>query len=265
VSSTNPSWDPSVYLAFGDERQRPALDLVARIPHPAPKLVVDLGCGTGSALRALAARFPGAELLGVDGSPEMLQKVPGGIATQCADIAAWAPAAARPDVIFSNAALQWLPDHAALFPHLLGLLAPGGWLAVQMPAMHAAPLRALQPVVAATGPWAARLAGVASAPDILEPGGYYELLAPRAAALELWVTEYVHVLRRQPGDGRHPAVQWAMGTSLRPYMDRLADDPALCEAFLAAYEDALVPYYPPQSDGAVLLPFRRQFILTKAA
>jgi trans-aconitate 2-methyltransferase len=263
--AANPSWDPAVYLAFGDERLRPALDLVARIPHRAPRRVVDLGCGTGSALPALAARFPGAELLGVDGSPEMLAKVPGGVATACADIAAWAPAPeARPDVIFSNAALQWLPDHAALFPRLLGLLAPGGCLAVQMPAMHAAPLRALQPVVAATGPWAARLSGIASAPDILEPGGYYELLAPCAAALELWVTEYVHVLRREPGGGRHPAVRWAMGTSLRPYTDALAEDPALRKAFLAAYEDALAPHYPPQSDGAVLLPFRRQFILAKA-
>jgi trans-aconitate 2-methyltransferase len=259
---SNPTWDPSVYLAFGDERLRPALDLIARIPHPAPGRVVDLGCGTGSALLALRARFPDAALLGVDGSEKMLAKVPEGIATQCADIGAWVPDE-KPDVIFSNAALQWLPDHGALFPRLLEKLAPGGWLAVQMPAMHAAPLRALQPMVAATGPWAARLAGIRSAPDILEPGGYYELLAPRAAALELWVTEYVHVLRRQPGSSRHPAVTWAMGTSLRPYTDALADDPALRDAFLVAYEDALAPHYPPQSDGAVLLPFRRQFILAQ--
>lgn len=251
-------WNPSQYLQFEDERLRPALDLIARLPGGSPGLVVDLGCGAGNALPALAARYPEARVLGVDGSAAMLAKAAGkGFATRQADIAAWQPDEA-PDVIFSNAALHWLDGHEALFPRLLSLLAPGGVLAVQMPAMHAAPLRALQPVVAATGPWAERLAGIGSARAILEPSGYYDLLRPLVPGLELWVTEYIHVLR-----GERPVVEWAMGTSLLPFLDALAEAPELRAGFLDAYAAALAPHYPRQADGAVLLPFRRQFILAR--
>jgi trans-aconitate 2-methyltransferase len=247
-------WDAAQYLRFGDERLRPALDLIGRIAHPGPARVVDLGCGAGNALPVLAARFPGATVTGVDGSAAMLAKATG-FATEQADIAAWAPAAPV-DVLFSNAALQWLGGHDGLFPRLLSHLAPGGVLAVQMPAMHAAPLRAGQDRVAREGPWATALARVGSAPPILSPGAYYDLLRPRVAALDIWVTEYVHVLH-----GPDPVVQWAMGTSLRPYLDAL--DGALREGFLDAYRAAMRAAYPPQADGAVLLPFRRLFILAR--
>lgn len=254
----NPGWDPNQYLRFGDERLRPALDLIGHIPHPAPRRVVDLGCGAGNALPALAARFPGAEIRGVDGSAAMLAKAATtGFAVEQADIAAWSPAEPV-DVLFSNAALHWLPDHRALFPRLLSCVAPGGVLAVQMPAMHALPLRAVQDQVAAEGPWSGRLAGVRSALPILDAGDYYDLLAPRVASLDLWFTEYVHVLR-----GPDPVVQWAMGSSLRPYLDALADAPALREGFLAAYAAAMREAYPPRADGVVLLPFRRLFILAR--
>jgi trans-aconitate 2-methyltransferase len=248
------SWDAAQYLRFEDERLRPALDLVGRIVHPAPARVVDLGCGAGNALPVLAARFPGATVTGVDGSAAMLAKA-AGFATEQADIATWSPAAPV-DVLFSNAALQWLGGHDTLFPRLLSHLAPGGVLAVQMPSMHAAPLRAEQDRIAREGPWAKTLAHVASAPAILAPGDYYDLLRARVATLDLWVTGYTHVLR-----GEDPVVQWAMGTSLRPFLDAL--DGTLREGFLDAYRTAMRAAYPPQPDGAVLLPFRRLFILAR--
>jgi len=257
----NPNWDPAQYLRFGDERLRPALDLIARIPHGSPRCVVDLGCGAGNALPALAARFPQAEVTGVDGSAAMLAKAAGaGFRTEQADIARWAPPAPV-DVIFSNAALHWLTGHEALFPRLLAGLAPGGVLAVQMPAMHDAPFRAIQAEVAARGDWAERLRGVTSSPPILATEEYYDLLAGRTASLELWLTEYVHVLRGGAADASHPVVQWAMGSSLRPYLDAL--DETMQAPFLAAYAEALRPHYPPRADGAVLLPFRRLFILAR--
>jgi len=252
--SASPAWDPAQYLKFEDERLRPALDLIARIPHPAPRLVVDLGCGAGNALPALAARFPGAEIRGVDGSAAMLAKAAkGGFATEQADIAQWTPAT-PPDVIFSNAALHWLGDHATLFPRLASLLAPGGVLAVQMPAMHAAPLRAEQDRIARDGPWAAALSGIASAPPILEPGDYYDLLAPHGAAVDLWVTEYMHQLR-----GEDPVVQWAKGSSLRPFLDALPDP--LRADYVSAYGAAMRAAYPARSDGVTLLAFRRFFVV----
>jgi trans-aconitate 2-methyltransferase len=256
IKTTPSDWDPRQYLRFVDERLRPAVDLAVRIDHECPKRVVDLGCGTGNALPVLAARFPNAELVGVDSSPAMLEKArTAGFSAQLADIAAWSPPEPV-DVIFSNAALQWLPGHSALFPRLLTCLAPGGILAVQMPSMHNEPVRALQPVVAASGPWSQQLSGVASAPPILEPAAYYDLLSDRVSAIEIWVTQYLHVLR-----GKDPVVQWAMGTSLRPYLDALqtSDRPE----FIAAYSKALRPHYPPRADGSVLLAFRRLFILAR--
>jgi trans-aconitate 2-methyltransferase len=248
------SWDASQYLRFEDERLRPAIDLIGRIAHPEPRRVVDLGCGAGNALPVLAARFPGAALAGVDGSAAMLAKATG-FSTEQADIASWAPRD-KVDVLFSNAALQWLGGHHALFPRLLSAIAPGGVLAVQMPAMHAAPLRAEQDRIARDGPWAGTLARITSAPPILAPGNYYDLLRSRAASLDLWVTEYIHVLR-----GDDPVVQWAMGTSLRPFLDALQG--AEREGFLDTYRAAMRAAYPPQADGVVLLPFRRLFILAR--
>jgi trans-aconitate 2-methyltransferase len=249
-------WDAKTYLQFEDERLRPALDLIARIPHEAPKLVVDLGCGAGNALPVLAARFPAARVMGVDGSAAMLVKATeAGFETAQAEISTWAPQTPV-GVIFSNAALQWLGGHEALFPRLLECLAPGGVLAVQMPSMHAAPLRAEQDRIAREGPWAEVLQRVKSAPPILSPEAYYAMLSPRVSALYLWVTEYIHVLR-----GEDPVVRWAMGTSLRPVLDALG--PEGSKGFLAAYAAAMRDAYPPGPDGAVLLPFRRLFVLAR--
>lgn len=248
------SWNPEQYLRFADERLRPAIDLIGRIGHPAPRQVVDLGCGAGNALPLLAARFPGARVTGVDGSAAMLKKaVQAGFSVQQADIAHWTPDEPV-DVLFSNAALHWLDRHESLLPRLLDSLAPGGILAVQMPAMHAAPLRAQQDALARSGPWAARLEGISSAPPILSVGAYYDLLRPQVSALDLWFTEYLHVLH-----GPDPVVQWAMGTSLRPYLDALTEQER--EPFLCAYGEAMRAAYPVRSDGAVLLPFRRFFLV----
>jgi trans-aconitate 2-methyltransferase len=250
------SWDPILYLRYGDERLRPALDLLARIPTESPGAVVDLGCGAGNVTAILKARWPGADVLGIDNAEPMLERARQ-VAPTCrfeaASFADWSPAVA-PAVIYSNAALQWLGGHDTLFPRLISLLAPGGVLAVQMPSMHDAPLRRLQYEVAATGPWAGRLAGITSARSILAPQEYWSLLRPRCATLEMWETTYLHALQ-----GEDAVAQWASGTSLRPFLDAL-DEPVRSE-FAAAYAEALRPHYPRQDDGTTLLPFRRLFIL----
>lgn len=250
----NPGWNPEQYLRYEQERLRPAIDLIGRIAHVGPAEVVDLGCGAGNALPLLEARFPGAVVTGVDGSEAMLAKAAqAGFRTVESDIQSWRPD--KPvDVLFSNAALHWLPSHETLFPRLLDCLAPGGVLAVQMPAMHAAPLRALQDRTARNGPWADKLRAVSSAPPILTVEQYYDLLRPRVATLDIWYTEYVHVL-----SGADPVVDWAKGSSLRPYLEALA--PEEQAGFCEAYSRALSPAYPKRADGRVLLPFRRLFLL----
>ncbi len=252
------SWDPEQYLRFGDERLRPAFDLLAHVATEDPAFVVDLGCGAGNVTAILKRRFPGAEVTGVDGSAPMLTKARAA-APDCrfeqADIAAWQPDR-PPDVIYSNAALHWLVAHDLLFPRLMGLLAPGGVLAVQMPAMHDAPLRRLQTKTAAEGPWSQTLRGIASASDIFPAETYWDLLRPHAARLDMWETTYLHALQ-----GEDAVMQWATGSSLRPFLDVLPPD--MREAFRQAYADAVRPHYPRRPDGTTLLPFRRRFMVAQ--
>ena len=253
------TWDPSQYLRFSGERLRPALDLLAQVPLTTPSRVVDLGCGPGNVTTILRARYPTAEILGVDGSAEMLEKArvaaPDARFVQ-GDFSTWAPDGAPPDLIYSNAALHWVTDHESLFPRLVSLLPKDGVLAVQMPAMHDAPLRALQNEVAASGPWAPLLHDAGFARAILSTGTYYDLLRPIVASLDLWETTYLHVL-----EGEDPVVQWAAGSSLRPFLDALPPD--LRAGYRAAYADAVRPHYPRRADGKTLLPFRRLFILAR--
>ena len=251
-------WNPAQYLRYSDERLRPALDLMGRVPLESPGAVVDLGCGTGNVTAILKQRWPQADVLGVDGSAQMLARA-GSSAPQCrfiqGDFGTWAPDTA-PDLIYSNAALHWLGGHDTLFPRLLSLLAPGGVLAVQMPGMHNAPLRALQHSIAASGPWDTLLADVDSAPPILEIGAYWDLLRPHCATLDMWETTYMHALH-----GEDAAMQWASGTSLKPFLDRLPPD--LRAQYLEAYSAAIRPVYPRRPEGTTLLPVRRVFMVAQ--
>jgi trans-aconitate 2-methyltransferase len=252
------AWDPGQYLRFADERLRPALDLLAQVPLETPERVVDLGCGAGNVTAILKQRFPGAEVVGVDGSAAMLAKARV-TAPDCrfvqGDMATWEPDAPL-SLIYSNAALHWLCGHDQLFPRLLSLLAPGGVLAVQMPAMHDAPMRRLQLQVAQSGPWADTLRGQVSARDILSAGEYWDLVRPHSTALDIWETVYMHAL-----SGDDAVVEWASGTSLRPFLEPLND--ALRVAFRQAYAAALRPHYPRRADGTTLLPFRRLFMVAR--
>jgi trans-aconitate 2-methyltransferase len=254
------AWDPGQYLKFGGERLRPALDLLARIPAQTPARVVDLGCGTGSITRILAERFPRAAVAGLDGSAEMLASAaksakPGEtIAWQQADIAIW-KATPPVDLIYSNAALQWLKAHATLFPHLVGQLSPGGVLAVQMPRNHGAPSHTLMEAEIARRP--ALVERLKSKPRSLppgEPGFFYDLLRPICASVDIWETEYLHVL-----EGADPVVEWTKGTALKPVLDAL--EPGEREAFLTDYKAACRAAYKPRADGRTLFPFRRIFMV----
>jgi trans-aconitate 2-methyltransferase len=250
------SWHPDRYLAFGDERTRPAVDLLARVPLAEPTRIADLGCGPGNSTRLLCERWPEADVLGIDNSAAMLAKAEGsGIRARWlqADIAAWTPDPPF-DLLFSNAALHWLPDHASLLPRLLGHLRPGGVLAVQMPRNFAAPSHTLLREVAKVGPWAESLARHLADEPVAAPEWYHDLLAPLAAAADIWQTEYLHVL-----DGDDPVLNWVRGTALRPVITALSAEEQV--RFEAAYAQRLRTAYPRRPDGRTLFPFRRLFIV----
>ena len=256
-------WNPALYSRFEDERTRPAAELLARVPLEAPCLAYDLGCGPGNSTALIAARFPKAEVIGLDTSPAMLEsarsRLPD-LAFAQADAATWQPDRA-PDLIYANAVLQWLPDHPVLLPRLFGLLAPGGVLAVQMPDNLAEPSHRLMREVARTGPWAGAIGDPALAGRLgrmLEPVGYYDLLAPLSAEVDVWRTAYHHRMADAAA-----IVEWVRATGLRPFLDPLMPDAQA--AFLAAYTAAIEDAYPPRRDGRRLLAFPRVFIVARRA
>lgn len=252
-------WNPTLYSAFAQPRLRPALDLMARIHADSPRVVVDLGCGTGNVTRILAERWHDSTVTGVDSSAEMLAAAaaqPSRIRWQHGDARQWSPQ--RPvDVLFSNAALHWLDDHAALFPYLLAQVAPHGTLAVQMPHNHYAASHAVMAETVEAGPWAGRLRPLARRFPVADPDFYYDVLAPLTASVDLWETEYLHVL-----EGDNPVVKWTQGTALGPLLDAL-EDPERTE-FLNEYSRRIAEAYPARSDGKTLFPFRRLFMVAKA-
>lgn len=253
------AWDTAQYLKFAGARLQPALDLLARVPDGLnPATVVDLGCGSGSATTRIAARWPQADVLGVDSSAQMLAQAPSGhgIRWLQADIARpadWAPAGGL-DLIYSNAALHWLPDHATLFPALLATLRPGGVLAVQMPRNFGAPSHQLIHATALEGPWRECLAPLLTPPPVAAPRWYIEQLTPQVAALDVWETEYQQVLT-----GPDPVKEYTKGTWLMRFLQALPADEAA--AFEADYAARVRVAYPPLADGRTLFPFRRLFIV----
>ena len=251
-------WDPAQYLKFAAPRFRPAMDLLARVAIEIPKTVYDLGCGAGNVTRLLAQRWPDARVVGVDDSAEMFAqtaKEAPGIVWQCQSIANWAPDRAA-DLIYSNAALHWLPNHQALFRRLMGCLTPGGVLAVQMPRNFSEPSHALIRETVAGGPWRDRPAPLVQPSPVAPPEYYYDLLAPLAAELDMWETQYQHVL-----DGEDPVKEWTKGTWLKQFLDAL--DEGDRPAFEADYAVRLRKAYPRRADGKTVFPFRRLFIVAR--
>lgn len=251
-------WSATQYGKFEAERSRPAADLLARVATDGVTSVVDLGCGPGNSTELLADRFPLARIVGLDLSEDMLAaaraRLPA-VDFRRQEIATWQPEAPV-DVVFANASLQWVPDHAALFPALLAGLSRGGTLAVQMPDNLDEPTHRLMRAVAADGPWADRMADVAATRAARhDPAWYYALLGGHGArTIDVWRTTYHHPLA-----GAAAIVEWLKGTALRPFLARLL--PGETDAFLDRYRAALAGAYPELGGGMVLLPYPRLFIV----
>ncbi|CAG0976213.1 putative trans-aconitate 2-methyltransferase [Burkholderiales bacterium] len=259
------SWDPQQYLEFEDHRLRPAIDLLARVPLAAPRTVVDLGCGTGYVTRLLAKRWPDAGIVGIDNSEPMLAKARAAcaglprVALELRDLAAWTPAAPV-DLVFSNAALHWLPDHASLLPRVAGAVAAGGALAVQMPGNFGAPSHTAVADIASSERWRVRLGSAVREAPVASPEQYLRWLAPHCASVDVWETSYLQRLSARE-DGEHPVVSFVSGTWLVPFLERLEGDAGARTAFLGDYRERIARAYPAERDGSTLFPFRRVFIV----
>ena len=249
------TWSAKQYTLFEQQRTRPVRDLVAAIPNTDVCTAVDLGCGPGNSTQVLAERFSQAQVSGLDSSDDMLaearKRLPA-LSFERADIAAWNPTQ-KFDVILANASLQWLPDHATLYPHLINQLTPGGTLAVQTPDNLDEPAHRLAREVAADGPWSAKI-GAVKHNERHCARHYYALLSSHCSTMDVWRTTYHHPL------ADHTAVvEWFKASGLRPFLAPLTD--AEKADFLREYQARITQGYPALADGTVLLPFPRLFIV----
>ena len=257
------NWDPELYLRFEDQRTRPCRELVGRLTLPAGEVrqALDLGCGPGNSTAVLMARYPGTHIMGVDSSPEMLAMArvdfPNWVFEQ-GDLRTWQPAPeirGKLDVILANAALQWVPDHAACFPRLMGWLRQGGEMAVQIPRYDELPVLQLIVDVARNPAFAGVFAGFTPPYLVHKPEAYYDWLAPHCRHIDLTEVIYYHIM-----DGPEGVVEWVKGTGLRPWLDHAG---ARREEFLAEYARRIAGAYPRRADGKVLMAFRRLNILAR--
>lgn len=257
IPSLEPVWDVSQYARFADHRLRPALELFARIDHEQPELVHDIGCGTGDIARLMTQRWPHADVVGSDQSREMLEnasQIPSRVRWQQFDVRRWQPE--RPvDVIFSNAVLHWVGGHEALLPRLVGFLAPGGVLAIQLPLSWSEPShRSVLDVLDQLDLGSDELRQRYRTSPVATPEWYIDLLHPLVGTLDVWITRYFQMLQ-----GDDPVVEWVRATGLRPVIEEL--NPGELRLFMATYRTLMQEHYPKRDDGVTVFPFPRLFIV----
>ncbi|SDD90478.1 trans-aconitate 2-methyltransferase [Actinokineospora iranica] len=251
-------WDPAKYLSFGDHRARPFFDLLARVRAESPREVVDLGCGPGNLTITMAQRWPHTRLTAIDSSPEMVEAArQRGVAARDMDLRDWDPGD-RTDVVISNAALQWVPDHAELLVRWAAKLPSRAWIAVQVPGNFAAPSHRLVRALVAESRWRDRLEPVQLREEdsVLAPEGYAEVMSGAGCEIDAWETTYVQRL-----DGEDAVLEWITGTALRPIRAALSDDE--WAEFQAALAPRLAEAYPRRADGCTWFPFRRIFFVAR--
>jgi trans-aconitate 2-methyltransferase len=249
-------WDPELYLRFEAYRTCAARDLLARVELEAVQFAADLGCGPGNSTRLLTERWPGVEVVGIDNSAPMLERARAAYPNVTwiqANLADWCPAVPQ-DLLFANASLQWTPDHANLLRGFCLHLRPGGILAFQIPFIHQQPVAETYRRLIISPRW--RAFSSHDEPLTVEtPGFYYDVLAKCCRQVEIWDTVYHHLLQNH-GE----MVTWYQSTGLRPFLAKLPDDHTR-SVFRAELADCYRQQFPPLSDGRVLFPFRRLFVL----
>jgi trans-aconitate 2-methyltransferase len=248
-------WNPDQYLKFENERTQPAVDLAARTIHPNPQTIIDVGCGPGNSTRVLKEKWPDAEITGIDSSPEMIEKAgkdyPDGkwIVKDAAKI----DLNRSYDIVFSNAAIQWVSDHEKLIERFSRILNPRGVLAVQVPANSRSPLHQALTMVSSLPKWNEYTAGCRDLINYRDADYYYPILCRLFSRITIWETAYYHIL-----NSHQDMMEWYKGTGMKPFLDSIPDK-KLKKEFEKEVLDACRIFYPVQNNGKILFPFQRLF------
>ena len=253
-------WQPDLYLAFRKERTQPAIDLVAKIDYHAPDRIIDIGSGPGTSTAVLKARWPEAEIMGVDKSEAMIEQAIAlfpNMNWQYADASEDLSSLGGFDIVFSNAVIQWIPDNEALVHRLFGMLNPGGVLAVQVPRVTDMPIYSCLMDLVSGEKWSETFAGFTEVYSRQPVEFYYDVLSPLTQDLDMWETRYFHVMNTHAD-----IVAWYSSTGLRNYLNYLGAGEKR-EEFLRDYEELLTSAYEPQRDGKILFPYTRVFFIAK--
>jgi trans-aconitate 2-methyltransferase len=250
-------WNPDLYLQFRSERTQPSIDLIARVNHATPGAIIDIGCGPGNSTQALVNRWPTARITGLDRSAAMIRKarqdypdqewIVGDALSYRSDVSY--------DIVFSNAAIQWIPDHERLLRKFHGVLSERGTLAIQIPLFWDMPLGKRLHAIARSERWRRQTEGVFELFTIHDVSFYYDRLAALFPSIDIWETHYIHIM-----DGHQSILEMMRSTGLKPYLDRLAGE-AERKDFEMEVLEGIGQAYPLQADGKVLFPFNRLFFI----
>lgn len=250
-------WNPNLYMQFRSERTQPSIDLITKINPADPKSIIDIGCGPGNSTQMLVNRWPKAQITGLDSSPAMIKNAKQNYPNQ-----KWIVADAlvynseiEYDIVFSNAVIQWIPNHEKLLKKFHGMLSFNGLVAVQIPLFWDMPLGKIINEAAQDKRWNEQMAGIADLFTIHDYSYYYNHLSNLYNSIDIWETHYFHIM-----DSHTTIIEMMRSTGLKPYLDKLNSDLEINQfekQVLIGIEKA----YPKQKNGKVLLPFNRLFFI----
>jgi trans-aconitate 2-methyltransferase len=252
-------WNPDLYLKFDKERTQPTVDLVSRIDFDNPGKIIDIGCGPGNSTQILVQRWPDSVITGVDNSPAMIEKARNDYPELDWRIldAGKDAIEEKYDLIFSNATIQWIPNHADLLKRFYKLLSDKGQIAIQLPLFFDMPIGKAIERIAEDNRWSSKARVVRELFTIYNYSFYYDNLSELYHSIDIWVSDYVHIL-----DSPLSILEMIRGAGLRPYLDRLETDNDKND-FEETVLKEIVKDYPLQKDGKVLFPFKRLFFIAK--
>ena len=253
-------WNAELYLKFGRERTQPSIDLVSRIESDNPKKIIDIGCGPGNSTQILAARWPDSGITGVDNSPAMIEKAKNDFPAQEWKLldAATDVIEGKFDIVFSNATIQWIPNHDKILKKFRSMLIERGVLAIQIPLFWDMPVGKALIKIANESRWTNLTSGALELFTIHSASFYYDILSELFGQVEMWETDYIHILNSQ-----HAILEMIKGAGLRPFLDRLEKEEDQ-KAFSDSTFEAIARDYPVQKNGKVLFPFKRLFSIVKS-